>query len=132
MLVLTKYIEAQHAVQMLRAGADGYMCKSDSPETVLDAIRKIAKGGKYVPDELAEMIVLALNGVTGPTRLSRREYQVLYLFASGKGMTEIAKHLSLSVKTISTYRSRLLEKLNVRSSAELMRYAFSKGLVSYQ
>lgn len=129
-LVLTKYIEEQHAVQMLKAGADGYLCKSDSPETVLDAIRKIAKGGKYVPNDLAETVIFALNGVTGPTRLSRREYQVLYLFASGMRMTEIAKHLSLSVKTVSTYRSRLLEKLNLRSNAQLMRYAFRQGVVA--
>jgi two-component system invasion response regulator UvrY len=129
-LVLTKYIEEQHAVQMLKAGADGYLCKSDSPETVLDAIRKIAKGGKYVPNDLAETVIFALNGVTGPTRLSRREYQVLYLFASGMRMTEIASHLSLSVKTVSTYRSRLLEKLNLRSNAQLMRYAFRQGVVA--
>lgn len=129
-LVLTKYIEEQHAVQMLKAGADGYLCKSDSPETVLDAIRKIAKGGKYVPNDLAETVIFALNGVTGPTRLSRREYQVLYLFASGMRMTEIAKHLTLSVKTVSTYRSRLLEKLNLRSNAQLMRYAFRQGVVA--
>ena len=129
-LVLTKYIEEQHAVQMLKAGADGYLCKSDSPETVLDAIRKIAKGGKYVPNDLAETVIFALNGVTGPTRLSRREYQVLYLFASGMRMSEIAHHLSLSVKTVSTYRSRLLEKLNLRSNAQLMRYAFRQGVVA--
>src|SRR6476620_6805984 len=66
-LVLTKYIEEQHAVQMLKAGADGYLCKSDSPETVLDAIRKIAKGGKYVPNDLAETVIFAMIGLTGPT-----------------------------------------------------------------
>ena len=70
-----------------------------------------------------------MNGVNGPTRLSHREYQVLCLFASGMGMTEIAEHLSLSVKTISTYRFRLLEKLNLRSNAQLMRYAFKQGMV---
>jgi two-component system invasion response regulator UvrY len=129
-LVLTKYIEEQHAVQMLKAGADGYLCKSNPPSTVLDAIRKIARGGKYVPNDLAETVIFAMNGLTGTTRLSRREYQVLYLFASGMGMSEIAKHLSLSVKTISTYRSRLLEKLNLRSNAQLMRYAFRKGVVA--
>jgi two-component system, NarL family, invasion response regulator UvrY len=129
-LVLTKYIEEQHAVQMLKAGADGYLCKSNPPSTVLDAIRKIARGGKYVPNDLAETVIFAMNGLTGTTRLSRREYQVLYLFASGMGMSEIAKHLALSVKTISTYRSRLLEKLNLRSNAQLMRYAFRKGVVA--
>lgn len=129
-LVLTKHMEEQHAVQMLKAGADGYLCKSDSPETVLDAIRKIAKGGKYIPDDLAETVIFAMNGLTDSTRLSHREYQVLYLFASGMGMTEIAKHLSLSVKTVSTYRSRLLDKLKLTSNAQLMRYAFMKGVVA--
>jgi two-component system, NarL family, invasion response regulator UvrY len=129
-LVLTKYMEEQHAVQMLNAGADGYLCKSDSPATVLDAIRKIAKGGKYVPNDLAETVIFAMNGLTGSNPLSRREYEVLYLFASGMGMTEIARHLSLSVKTVSTYRSRLLEKLNLRSNAQLMRYAFKQGVVA--
>jgi len=129
-LVLAKQSEEQHAVQMLRAGADGYLYKSDPPETVLDAIRKIAKGGKYVPNDLAETMIFAMNGLTGPSRLSHREYEVLYLFASGMGMTEIAEHLSLSVKTVSTYRSRLLDKLNLKTNAQLMRYAFQKGMVA--
>jgi DNA-binding NarL/FixJ family response regulator len=129
-LVLTREIEEQHAIQMLSAGADGYLYKSDSPETVLNAIRKIARGGKYIPNGLAEKVIFAMNGLTGPAQLSHREYQVLHLFASGMCMTEIAGHLSLSVKTISTYRSRLLEKLNLRSNAELMRYAFKKGMVA--
>jgi DNA-binding NarL/FixJ family response regulator len=129
-LVLTKHIEDHHAVQLLKAGADGYLYKSDAPEIVLDAIRKIAKGGKYVPNALAETVIFAMNGVNEPSRLSHREYQVLYLFASGMGMTEIAEHLSLSVKTISTYRSRLLEKLNLKTNAELMRYAFNQGIAA--
>jgi len=129
-LILTKQIEEQHAVQMLKAGADGYLCKSDPTDTVLDAIRKIARGGKYVPKAIAETLIFAMNGVSGPSPLSHREYQVLYLYASGMGMAEIADHLSLSVKTVSTYRSRLLEKLNLRSNAQLMRYAFSKGMVA--
>jgi DNA-binding NarL/FixJ family response regulator len=128
-LVLTRCVEEQHAAQMLKAGADGYLCKSDSPQTILDAIRKIAKGGKCLPRNLAETLIFALNGVSQPARLSRREYQVLYLFASGMGMTEIARHLSLSVKTVSTYRSRLLDKLNLTNNVQLMRYAFTKGVV---
>jgi two-component system invasion response regulator UvrY len=129
-LVLTKHNEGQHAVQMLKAGADGYISKSDPPETVLKAIRKIVRGGKYVPDELADTVIFALKGTNGSGRLSRREYEVLYLFASGMRMTEIADHLSLSVKTVSTYRSRLLDKLNLNSNAQLMRYAFQQGMVS--
>jgi two-component system invasion response regulator UvrY len=129
-LILTTHVAEQHAIQLLSAGADGYLCKSDSPETVLDAIRKTARGGKYVPDDLAHTVLLALNGLNRPTRLSDREYQVLHLFASGLGMTEIAEHLSLSVKTVSTYRSRLLDKLNLSSNAQLMRYAFKEGMVA--
>lgn len=129
-LVLTKRNEEQHAVQMLKAGADGYLYKSDPPETVLKAIRKIVTGGKYVPSDVAETVIFALNGLNGSSRLSHREYQVLYLYASGMGMSEIAEHLSLSVKTISTYRFRLLEKLNLKSNAQLMRYAFKKGMVA--
>jgi two-component system invasion response regulator UvrY len=129
-LVLTTHFQEQHAVQMLKAGADGYLCKSDSPKAVLDAIRKIANGGRCVADTLAETLVFAMNGLNDPGQLSRREYEVLYLFASGMGMSEIAAHLSLSVKTVSTYRSRLLEKLNLRGNAELMRYAFMKGVVA--
>jgi two-component system invasion response regulator UvrY len=128
-LVLTKHNEEQHAVQMLKAGADGYLYKSDPRETVLNAIRKIAKGGKYVPNDLAETVIFGMNGLNGSGRLSHREYQVLHLFASGMTMTEIAGHLSLSVKTISTYRCRLLEKLNLKNNAQLMRYAFQKGIV---
>jgi DNA-binding NarL/FixJ family response regulator len=129
-LILTKHNEDYHAVQLLKAGADGYLHKTDSPEKVMDAIRKIIRGGKYVAEDLAETVILAMNGVNGPSRLSHREYEVLYLFASGMGMGEIAHHLSLSVKTISTYRARLLEKLNLRSNAQLMRYAFNKGMVT--
>jgi two-component system, NarL family, invasion response regulator UvrY len=129
-LVIAQHPEEQHAVQMLRAGADGYLYKSEAPSTILDAIRKIARGGKYVPNDLAETMIFAMNGLTGPSRLSHREYEVLYLFASGMGMTEIAKRLSLSVKTISTYRSRLLDKLNLKTNAQLMRYAFKQGMVA--
>jgi DNA-binding NarL/FixJ family response regulator len=129
-LVLTGHADEQHAIQMLTAGADGYLYKSDSPETVLTAIRKIAKGGKYVPSDLAETVMFSINRVTRSPRLSQREYQVLCLFASGMNMSKIAEHLSLSVKTVSTYRSRLFEKLNLKSNAQLMRYAFQKGMVA--
>jgi DNA-binding NarL/FixJ family response regulator len=128
-LVLTDHDGDHHAIQMLKAGADGYLHKSDPPTAVLSAIRKIAKGGKYVPTDLAESMIFAMNGLIGPARLSNREYQVLSLFASGMTMAQIAEHLFLSVKTVSTYRSRLLEKLNLNSNAQLMRYAFTKGML---
>jgi two-component system, NarL family, invasion response regulator UvrY len=128
--ILTAHSEEQHAIQMLKAGADGYMFKSEPTKSVLDAVRKITRGGKYVPDDVAESVIYALNDINGPSRLSRREYQVLYLFACGMRMSEIADHLSLSVKTVSTYRSRLLEKLHLNSNAQLMRYAFKQGMVA--
>src|SRR5262249_46939948 len=107
-LVLTKHEEEHHAVQMLKAGADGYLYKSDPPATVLSAIRRIARGGKYVPHDLAETMIFSAKTVSDPSRLSNREYQVLHLFASGMSTSEIAAYLSLSVKTVSTYRARLL------------------------
>ncbi len=129
-LILTRHTEDQHAIQMLAAGADGYMDKTKAPNLIVDAIRKVSRGGKYVSRELAEMVLFNLNRMNRPVRLSNREYQVLYLFASGLGMKEIAGQLSLSVKTISTYRCRLLEKLNLSSNAQLMRYAIKEGVLT--
>src|SRR5262245_5269738 len=129
-LILTRHTEDQHAIQMLAAGADGYLDKTKPPQVVVDAIRKVSRGGKYVSRELAETVLFNLNSMNRPVRLSNREYQVLYLFASGLGMKEIAGQLSLSVKTISTYRCRLLEKLNLSSKAHLMRYAIKERVIT--
>ena len=129
-LVLTRHTQDQHAIQMLAAGADGYLHKSKSPQLILDAIRRVSRGGKYVGKDIAEAVLFNLDRMKRPARLSNREYQVLYLFASGLGMKEIAGQLSLSVKTISTYRCRLLEKLNLNSNAQLMRYAFKEGVMT--
>jgi len=128
-LVLTRHTEDQHAIQMLAAGADGYLSKCKPPETILDAIRKVCRGGKFVSRELAETMLFNLDRMNGPARLSNREYQVLYLYASGLAMKEIAGQLALSVKTVSTYRCRLLEKLNLSSNAQLMRYAYKEGVI---
>jgi two-component system, NarL family, invasion response regulator UvrY len=113
---------------MFTAGANGYLHKSSSLEIILNVIRRVARGGTWIPQDLADRIVFAMNGVTGTMRLSGREYQVLQLFASGMRMTDIATQLSLSVKTISTYRTRLMEKLNLSSNAQLIRYAFKQGI----
>ena len=129
-LVLTRHTEDQHAFQMLSAGADGYLNKESSPQTVLDVVRKVSRGGKYVSRELAETVLLNLDPMRRSARLSKREYQVLYLFASGLAMKEIAGQLSLSIKTVSTYRGRLLEKLNLTNNAQLMRYAMKEGVMS--
>jgi DNA-binding NarL/FixJ family response regulator len=129
-LVLTRHTEDQHALQMLTAGADGYLNKNTAAPLVLDVMRKVSRGGKYVSRELAETVLLNFDRMSRPARLSRREYQVLYLFASGLAMKEIAGQLSLSIKTVSTYRCRLLEKLNLTSNAQLMRYALKEGVMN--
>src|SRR5882672_1338853 len=128
-LVLTRHSEDQHAIQMLAAGADGYLNKSKPPDTILDAIRKVSRGGKFFSRELAETVLFNLDRMNRPARLSNREYQVLYLYASGMAMKEIAGQLAVSVKTVSTYRCRLLEKLNLRSNAQLMQYAYKEGVI---
>src|SRR5688572_3499882 len=129
-LILTRHCEDQHAFQMLAAGADGYMSKTTPPTMILDVVRKVSRGGKYVSRELAETVLLNFDRMNKPARLSKREYQVLYLFASGLAMKEIASQLSLSIKTVSTYRCRLLEKLNLTSNAQLMRYALKEGVMT--
>ena len=115
---------------MLAAGADGYLNKAKAPETIIDAMRKVSKGGRFVSRELAETVLFNLERINRPARLSNREYQVLYLYASGLAMKEIAGQLALSVKTVSTYRCRLLEKLNLSTNAQLMRYAYKEGVVN--
>jgi two-component system, NarL family, invasion response regulator UvrY len=129
-LILSRQPEDQYAIRMLKAGADGYLNKSRPPSSIIEAVRKLARGRKYVSKELAEAMLLNFDNSNNGPHLSDREYEVLNLFASGLGMTQIAERLSLSVKTVSTYRCRLLEKLNLHNNAELMRYAFKEGLLS--
>jgi two-component system, NarL family, invasion response regulator UvrY len=131
-LVLSMHAEDQYALRVLRAGAAGYLTKETAPAKLIQAIRKVVRGGKYVSASLAEKLVLDLDSDPGKAPhqlLSDREYQVLCLLASGNTVTDIANDLSLSVKTISTYRVRLLEKLKMKNNAELTRYAIKEGLV---
>src|SRR5436190_23637881 len=131
-LVLSMHAEDQYAVRVLRAGAAGYLTKESAPDKLVQAIRKVVRGGKYVSPTLAEKLIYDLNrDSTKPTHeiLSDREYQVLCMIASGKTVTIIAIELNLSVKTVSTYRVRILEKLNMKNNAELTRYAIKEGLV---
>jgi two-component system invasion response regulator UvrY len=131
-LVLSMHAEDQYAVRVLRAGAAGYLAKGSEPDKIVQAIRKVVRGGKYVSVALAEKLVADLGGdkTKAPHEvLSDREYQVLCLISSGKTVTDIATELELSVKTISTYRVRVLEKLNMKNNAELTRYAIKEGLV---
>ena len=131
-LVLSMHSEDQYAIRVLRAGAAGYLTKESAPAKLVSAIRKVVRGGKYVSPAVAEKLILELEPGSDKAPhelLSDREYQVLCMIASGKTVTEIANILALSVKTISTYRVRILEKLQMRSNADLTRYAIKQGLV---
>ncbi len=131
-LVLSAHPEDQFAVRVLKAGAGGYMTKESAPEELAKAIRKILAGGRYVSPALAEKLALGVTKDLTRTpheTLSDREYEVMSRIASGKTVTEIAEELTLSAKTISTYRSRVLIKLSVKNSAEIVQYAIRNGLV---
>jgi len=131
-LVLSMHPEEQYAVRALRAGASGYLTKESAPDELIAAIRKVATGGKYISPSLAEKLAFELDTGTAKSpheALSDREYQVLCMIASGKTVKEIAEELILSVKTISTYKARILEKMRMKSNAELTHYAIKNRLV---
>jgi DNA-binding NarL/FixJ family response regulator len=131
-LVLSMHAEDQFAVRAIKAGANGYISKDNAATEVVRAIRKILTGKKYVSPRLAEILADALNSETDRPlheTLSDREFQVLCQLASGKTVSQIAAEISLSVKTVSTYRARILEKMSMRNNAELTRYAIQNGLV---
>jgi two-component system, NarL family, invasion response regulator UvrY len=130
-LILSMHAEDQYAVRAFKAGASGYINKASSAEELRRAILKIIKGGQYVGASLAEKMVLQLSqpGQVPHEGLSNREFEVLCSIASGKTVTEIASTLSLSNKTISTYRRRILDKMDMRTNAELTHYAIRNGLV---
>ncbi len=131
-LVLSGHPEGDLAVRFLKAGASGYVTKTRTPAELITAVRKIIAGGRYVSPELAEKIAghLGLDTEKLPhERLSNREAEVLRLIGSGKSVGKIAVELSLSPKTVSTYRARILQKMGLADSAELMHYAISNKLV---
>ncbi len=131
-LMLSIHAEEQFAVHLLKAGASGYLTKENAPDELVKAIRKVMDGGKYISPGLAETLAFGLDAASDQPRhetLSDREFQVMQLMASGKTPMEIAEVLSLSAKTVSTYRTRLLEKLNLKTNAELIRYAIEHGLI---
>jgi two-component system, NarL family, invasion response regulator UvrY len=132
-LVLSGHKEGHFAIRVLKAGAGGYMTKESAPEELAQAVRKVLAGGRYVSPALAEQLALGVTRDLTRTlheTLSDREYDVMSRIASGKTVTEIAGDLSLSGKTISTYRARILEKLGVKNSAEIVQYAIRNGLVT--
>jgi two-component system invasion response regulator UvrY len=130
-LVLSMHPENQFAMRVLKTGASGYMTKESAPDELVGAVKKVLAGGRYVSAALGETLAASLStSQRAPQeKLSDREFQVLRLIASGKMATEIAKELSLSVKTISTYRTRILEKMGMKNNAELMHYAIQHRLV---
>lgn len=131
-LVLSVHSEDQFAVRVLKAGASGFLNKDSAPEELVKAVRKVLGGGRYVSASLAEKLAFNLdhpNDQLPHQALSDREFQVLRMIGSGKTVSEIAEELSLSVKTVSTYRARILEKMSLNTNAELTRYAFEHKLV---
>ena len=131
-LVLSMHSEEQYAVRVLKAGAAGYLTKVHVSAQLVDAIRKVVSGGKYLTPATADALAVNL-GVDSEQpphkRLSDREFQVLCLIGSGKTVSEIAEELSLSVQTISTYRAHILEKMGLENNAQLTRYALQHQLV---
>ena len=130
-LMVSMHPEEQFAVRALRAGASGYLTKESAPDELVNAIWKVSTGGRYVTPSLAEKLAFMVQKVEQLPHetLSDREYQVMRLIASGKTITDIARELSLSVKTISTYRTRILEKMKMKNNAELTHYAITNKLV---
>lgn len=130
-LVLTMFQEEQYGVRCIRAGASGFLSKESAPEKLLEAVRKLAQGGKYVSVELAEALASAVAGELDGNphdRLSNRELEVFRRLATGRTVSQIAEELSLSVKTVSTHRTRILKKMGMATNAELMHYALKNGL----
>ncbi len=131
-LVLSMHPEEQYATRALKAGAAGYLVKESAPAELVNAVRKIARGGKYVTASLAEKLAFELQGTAEKAPhelLSDREYQVLCLLASGRGIKEIAVELGVSAPTVATYRSRVMTKLDLSSTVDLVRYALAHKLV---
>jgi len=132
-LVLTMHEEAQYAVRAINAGASGYVTKRSAPEELVKAIRKVHNGGRFLCEAAAEALAMHLSGGKGGMSpldcLSNREIQVLRCLALGQNNHEIAENYNISIKTVDTYRSRLLNKLNLRNNAELSRFAIQNHLI---
>ena len=130
-IILSMYPEDQYAVRLMKAGASGYMLKDTAPEQLVDAIKKVIAGQKFISTTLAELLLQECGADSNKPPhdlLSDREYQVLRLLGSGKKVSEIAEILSISVKTVSTYRTHILEKMKLRNNAELTVYVMGNSL----
>lgn len=134
-IILSIHPEDQYAIRVLKAGAQGYITKEAAPEELVKAVRQVLKGRRYITHSLAEKLAEAIGGHVQEYEmphqsLSDREFYVLKMISSGKTVSEIAESLSLSVNTISTYRARILEKMNMHTNAELTHYAISNNIIS--
>ena len=130
-LILSVHPEEQYAVRVMKAGASGYLTKESAPEELVKAIRKIISGGKYISSSLAERLITDIDASGKPRheKLSDREFEIMRMIARGKAIKKIAEELYLSEKTVSTYRSRLLEKMNMTTNAEIISYALKNKLI---
>lgn len=131
-LILTVHSEDQYAVRALKAGASGFLTKESAPEKLVDAVRRIAEGRRFITPEVAEKLASSLaHDEKGQPHeaLSDREFQILKMIASGKTVSQIGRELALSVKTISTHRTRILKKMGLKTNSELTHYAIRNGLV---
>ena len=130
-LILSVHPEEQYAVRVMKAGASGYLTKESAPEELVKAIRKIISGGKYVSSSLAEKLMTDIDASGKPRheKLSDREFEIMRMIARGKAIKKIAEELYLSEKTVSTYRTRLLEKMNMTTNAEIFSYALKNKLI---
>lgn len=130
-LILSMYPEDQYAERTLKAGASGYLTKESATEEMIKAIRKVAKGGKYISQKLAEKLVFRKESEYDLPHetLSDREFQVLKLMAKGKSQVDISNELNLSTSTVNTYRGRILQKLGLKTNAELIHYALQNKLI---
>jgi two-component system, NarL family, invasion response regulator UvrY len=131
-LVLTVYPEEQYAVRAIRAGAAGFLTKESAPEQLIAGVRKVAGGGRYVSSELAEALASLVAGEAQGApheRITGREFEIFKMLAAGRTVSQVAQELALSVKTVSTHRTRILKKMEMKTNAELTQYAVRNALV---
>ncbi len=132
-LILSIQPESQYALRALKLGASGCLNKASAPEELVDAVRQVLRGGRYLSPKVSQLLLEDYQNVHADephTHLSEREYQVMIMLASGMTSSEISEQLNLSIKTVSTYRSRLLQKMNLKNNAQLTYYAVKHNLIS--
>ena len=133
-IMLSIYPEDRFAIRAFKAGASGYLTKEMAPEMIVEAIRKVSTGGKYITPAIAEKLADELNELNDKSpheRLSDREFDVMCMVGSGKSLIEIAEKLGISDRTVSTYRTRILKKMNLKNNSEIIHYVIDNGLISF-